>query len=132
MTEPMIYHQSIKLPYRYTAGDMQRAFLRGLSEQRIVGARCDRCAITVAPARPFCPSCSAQLSETAEVGPSGTVTTWTTDSRGRSFARIRLDGADTDLFHRVEGDIEIGARVTPTWTTEPAPEITAIESFVVD
>ena len=128
----MIYHQAIKLPYRYTAGDMQRSFLKGLQARTILGARCGTCEQTVAPARPFCPRCSAKLSDTVEVGPGGTVTTWTTDGSGRTFARIRLDGADTDMLHRVDGVVETGARVTPRWASEREAEITAIETFVVE
>jgi uncharacterized OB-fold protein len=59
------------------------------------------------------------------------VTTWTRDRQDRLFARIRLDGADTDVFHRVEGEVATGSRVEPRWAEESEREITAIESFVV-
>ena len=131
MSEPMIYHQAIKLPYHYTAGDNNTRFLHGLSEQRILGGRCDGCATTTAPLRPFCPSCGGRLTEAVDVGPGGIVTTYTTDGQGRTFARIRLDGADTDMLHRVDGNPAIGSRVEPRWSPEPELEITAIESFVV-
>lgn len=131
MTEEMIYHQGIRLPYRYTAGDAQRAFLTGLTERKLLGGRCGPCAKTIAPLRPFCPSCSRPLVDAVEVGPGGTITTWTRDRQGRTFARIRLDGADTDMLHRVDGEPDIGARVSPRWSPDPEPEITAIESFDV-
>ncbi len=59
------------------------------------------------------------------------MTTWTRDSQNRIFARIRLDGADTDVFHRVEGDVSTGVRVQPRWKDDAEREITAIEAFVV-
>jgi uncharacterized OB-fold protein len=129
MTEPMIYHQSIKLPYRYTAGEANTAFLKGLVDQKILGGKCPDCEITVAPLGPFCTHCGAKLEGPVEVGPAGTVTTWTTDGQGRTFARIRLDGADTDIFHRVDGAVSVGTRVEPVWADERTPEITAITTF---
>ena len=35
MSEGMIYHQAIKLPYRYTAGENNSAFLEGLTGDNI-------------------------------------------------------------------------------------------------
>jgi len=59
MTEQMIFHQRIRLPYRYTAGVAQRAALEGFATRVLRGSRCDTCQIVLAPARPFCPRCSA-------------------------------------------------------------------------
>jgi uncharacterized OB-fold protein len=129
MTEPMIYHQAIKLPYRYTAGEANTAFLNGLVEQKILAGKCGSCDITVAPLTPFCTQCGTRLEDPVEVGPAGTVTTWTIDGSGRTFARIRLDGADTDILHRVDGEVSIGTRVEPVWAEERGPEITAITTF---
>ncbi len=127
----MIYHQSIKLPYRYTAGEANTTFLEGLVERKILAGPCSQCDITVAPLAPFCTRCGSRLGTPVEVGPEGSITSWTTDGHGRSFARIRLDGADTDIFHLVEGDVAVGVRVAPIWSDDPQPEITAITRFTV-
>lgn len=129
MTEPMIYHQAIKLPYRYTAGEANTAFLNGLVDQKILAGRCATCDITVAPLGPFCTQCGSKLEGPVEVGPGGSVTTWTTDGSDRTFARIRLDGADTDILHRVDGPVSVGTRVEPVWAEDRQPEITAITTF---
>lgn len=131
MTEPMIYHQSIKLPYRYTAGEANTAFLQALTERRILAGSCGSCDMTVAPLAPFCTTCGSRIDDQVEVGPAGTITTWTRDSQGRAFARIRLDGSDTDIFHLIDGEPTVGARVEPVWAEEPQPEITAITTFEV-
>ena len=131
MTEPMIYHQAIKLPYRYTAGEANTAFLNGLVDKKILAGTCVSCDMIVAPLIPFCPECGDKPESAVEVGPAGTVTTWTTDGSGRTFARIRLDGADTDILHRVVGEVSVGTRVEPVWAEEREPEITAIETFTV-
>ena len=51
----MIYHQAIKLPYRYTAGENNTAFLEGLTEGQILAGRCPDEDLVVAPFQPFCP-----------------------------------------------------------------------------
>lgn len=127
----MIYHQAIKLPYRYTAGENNTAFLEGLTRQEILAGRCTDEDLVIAPLQPFCPHCGARLVDPVTVGPGGSVTTWTRDRDDRVFARIRLDGADTDLFHRVDGDVTTGARVEPRWAEDAEREITTIETFVV-
>lgn len=131
MSGGMIYHQAIKLPYRYTAGESNAAFLRGLTEGRILAGRCPEEDLVVAPLQPFCPHCGTRLTDPTPVGPGGVVTTWTRDREGRIFGRIRLDGADTDIFHRLEGEVATGVRVEPRWSGDEAPEITAIDAFVV-
>lgn len=131
MSEGMIYHQAIKLPYRYTAGEANTAFLEGLTEGQLLAGRCPDENIVVAPLQPFCPHCGAKLVDPTAVGPGGVVTTWTRDNQDRLFARIKLDGADTDVFHRVEGDVSTGARIEPRWADDAEREITAIEAFVV-
>ena len=53
MTDGLIFQQKIDLPYQYTVGAAQRAFLRGLAEGKLLastdGSR------RYVPARPFAP-----------------------------------------------------------------------------
>ena len=66
MEEELVYHQRIKLPYRYTAGEANEAFLRGLADRTVVGSRCEGCNLTLVPARPFCPNCSGRTGDRIE------------------------------------------------------------------
>ena len=129
--EEMVYHQRIKLPYRYTAGEANQAFLIGLSEGRLLGAECAGCGDVVVPLRPFCPGCSAPLADVKELSQEGTVLSHTTRAAGTVFGIIRIDGADTSFPHRLLADTpQIGMRVRVQWAEEREAEITAIEGFV--
>lgn len=160
--EELVFHQRIRLPYRYTAGQAQRAFLRGLAERRLVGSRCERCAVTLAPARPFCPRCSSRTGELVELAETGVLEGFTRRGTAeqpiagvpggaappeiqatgddsarveRVFGMVRLDGADTAMLHLVDApaeSLQVGTRVRARWSEEPGAEITAIEAFVPD
>ncbi len=134
--ERMIFHQRIKLPYRYTAGQAQRAALEGLKDGTLRGSRCDACGIVLALARPFCPRCSGATGAVVDLADEGTVEGWTErtrDSVTTCFGMIRPDGADTALLHRLEvpGDqLRVGLRVRARWAAQRQGEITDIESYV--
>jgi uncharacterized protein len=133
----------IEFPYARTLGPALREFMTGLREGRIVGVRSN-------DGRVLCPPCEWDP-ETGEslgldfvdVGPSGTVQTWSWVSEptpkhpldhGFAFALIKLDGADTALVHAVDaGDMDAmstGMRVTPRWKGERVGRIDDIEAFV--
>lgn len=136
MTEPaeqVAYAQSISVPYRYTAGEAQRRFLRGLEDGRIVGARHgDR---VLVPARPFGPD-GTRTEGFVEVAEEGVLVNFTTvegDQGRRTFGLIQLDGADSAMLHLVEADeshLDVGMRVRARWSEQRVPEITAIAAFV--
>ena len=134
MNEPLILHQRIKLPYRYTAGPIHEAVLQGFTERRMLGGRCDGCGYVAAPARPFCPACSTGITDLVDVGEVGTLVSWTSgvgdDQRG--FALVRLDGADGAMLHRLVSDDppKHGMQVRIEWATDLSPDITAIDGFV--
>lgn len=115
--------------HRYTVGPAGERFFRALrDEARLLGTRCGRCGITYVPGRLFCERCFDELHDWAEVGPAGTVEAATTLyvapdgsrlKRPIALALIRLDGADTVLFHYL-GDVAVdaaatGLRVTPVF-----------------
>jgi uncharacterized OB-fold protein len=132
--DPIVYHQRIKLPYRYTAGDAVTAFIDGLTEGTILGAPCGTCDTTVVPARPYCPTCSGGLTEYTPVGTAGEVTTFTVDGDGRVLAMIRLDGAGTAFPFVVDADpadVSIGARVEARFAADPPRTVEALEAFVL-
>ena len=69
------------------------------------------------------------LTEIVEVGPGGTIESWSWVNSPRShhllktpfaFALIKLDGADTAMLHMVsdcdESDLSIGKKVLPVWS----------------
>lgn len=134
MTDPLILHQRIKLPYRYTAGPIHEAVLRGFEDHKVLGGSCGECSHVAAPAKPFCPSCSSAVHDLVEVADAGTLLSWTAvdGDEGRCFALVRLDGSDSAMFHRLVSDkpCTLGMRVRIDWSSESAAEITAISAFV--
>lgn len=133
MTEPLTYPQQISIPYTYTAGPVERAFLRALARRQVLGSRWGE--EVLVPPRPHGPD-GTPTGDLVEVGPEGEVTGWTTvvrDGRPVTYGLIRLDGATTAMLHLLdvpEDDLAMGLRVAPRWSPEPATEITAIEAFV--
>jgi hypothetical protein len=101
--EATVVRAGVSLTFRYAAGKAASRFLAALrDEKRIYGTRCPECRQVLVPARSFCPRCGVDTDEWVEVGPGGTLTAFIV--RGEQvFGLIRLDGADTDLVHRLEG-----------------------------
>ncbi len=111
--------------HRYTPGVAGEAFLMALRDRgALLGSRCERCAYTYVPARLFCERCFAELAADVELGPGGTLVSFTIGfvgvdgdplDRPITLGLVRLDGADAVLLHHVlePGDrpLEIGERV---------------------
>lgn len=105
----------------YTMGVAGERFFRELKDGgRIMGSRCAACDHVYLPPSLFCPRCFAALDEWREVGPQGTVCAVTAAHQGMDgepldppdrLALVQLDGADDLLLHRLDGAVEIGARV---------------------
>ena len=129
----MIRESAIRIPFRYAAGAAGSRFLAALrDEQRILGARCAACARVLVPLRAFCPACGDDKLEEVEVGPGGTVQTWTTRADGTVFAVILLDGASTGLVHRfldAAGEARCGLRVRARFAAERCGGILDIAGF---
>lgn len=123
------WHGSMPVTSRYTYGPANERFFRAIKDEaRLFGARCGRCSIVYAPGRLFCEQCFDELTDWIEVGPAGTVEAVTSmhlDLDGSRMdppvlmALIRLDGADTVLFHLLGGigaaDAKVGLRVRPVY-----------------
>ncbi|MDP3972769.1 MAG: zinc ribbon domain-containing protein [Candidatus Nanopelagicales bacterium] len=113
---------TIRLQFDYAAGDVAgRAVAAARDQKRLLGSRCERCDRVLAPARSLCPGCGHATSELSEIGPGGTVESWTAVPGTGVFVLVRPDGADTAITHRLagagagEGDSRnprIGGRVT--------------------
>ena len=111
--------------HRYTPGVAGEVFFTALRDRGVLlGSRCEGCAYTYVPARLFCERCFAELAADTEVGPQGTLVSFTIGFVGiegepleepETFGLVKLDGADAMLLHRVldVGDEppEIGERV---------------------
>ncbi|MDI6772000.1 MAG: Zn-ribbon domain-containing OB-fold protein [bacterium] len=119
------WYGSMPVTSRYTVGPAGERFFRAMKDAaRILGTRCGRCNLTYVPGRLFCERCFDELTDWTEVGPSGTIEAVTVvhlDLDGALLeppvlmALVRLDGADTVLYHRLSGvdvaDAKIGLRV---------------------
>lgn len=119
------WHGSMPVTSRYTYGPAGERFFRAIKDEaRILGTRCGRCNLTYVPGRLFCERCFDELTDWIEVGPSGTIEAVTVvhlDLDGALLeppvwmALVRLDGADTVMYHRLSGvaaaDAKIGLRV---------------------
>jgi len=103
-----LWRGSLPVSHRYTAGVAGERFFRALADRgAFLATRCGACGVVYCPARAFCERCMAALEEELEVGPRGTL---------ESFTIVRLEGADTFLVHRVggdPGDLRIGITVEP-------------------
>jgi uncharacterized OB-fold protein len=115
----------LPVQHRYTPGVAGEVFLTALKERGIVlGSRCPECDYTYVPARLFCERDFSELAADTEVGPGGTLVSFTVGFVGiegerldqpETWGLVRLDGADAVLLHRVldvgDESLEIGRRV---------------------
>ena len=132
----------IEYPFSRTTGPVIGAFLTGLREQVIVGTKAKDGRVLVPPME-YDPATGEALTEVVEVGPGGTVTTysWVTRpspkhpvDRPFAWALIKIDGAESALLHAVDagdvGNMSIGMHVVPRWREEREGHINDIECFV--
>lgn len=109
--------------YNYFAGETASRFFKELREnKRIMGTRCSKCERLLVPARSYCDACMAPTDEWVEVGPEGTLETFTIITAAFPglpkppivMAYVTLDGADTALVNLVHGidcsDIDAAAK----------------------
>ncbi|MGW0635608.1 Zn-ribbon domain-containing OB-fold protein [Nocardia salmonicida] len=131
----------VRFDYTRSVGPIIGAFLTGLRERRILGARGSDGRILVPPPE-YDPLTSAPVGDLVEVAATGTVTSWTWVSEplpGQPFDRpfawalIQLDGADTALLHALDvtdpGQLSTGMRVSARWADERTGRIQDIACF---
>jgi uncharacterized protein len=135
----------IEFGYTRSLGPVLSQFMTGLAERRILGARGADGRVH-APPFEFDPVSSEPPSELTEVGPQGTVVSWSwmpEPLEGQplagpfAWALIRLDGADTAMLHAVDAGPELGTaaamrtglRVRPRWAPSRVGSIRDIACF---
>jgi uncharacterized OB-fold protein len=136
-------HARMEISFDYTRslGPTLSAFMTGLAQRRILGARAGDGRVH-APPFEYDPVTADPPAEFVEVGPGGTVISWSWMPRpldgqplGHPFgwALIRLDGADTAMLHAVDAgsadEIRTGLRVRPRWAARTGTGITDIACF---
>lgn len=151
--EVLLFPGRMPVSHRYTAGLAGERFFQALQERAVfLATRCERCNVTYCPARAFCERCLAALDTDFEVGPAGTLESFTIVHVGLDGERldppvavglVRLDGADTVLVHRLGGPegkplgitgragLQTGVRVEAVFE-EPAlrrPHLDAVRCF---
>ncbi|GLW61914.1 DNA-binding protein [Actinomadura rubrobrunea] len=141
----------VEFPGGYTrsVGPVIGRFLTELRDGRLVGVRTADGRVLVPPTEYDPETGEAVTGEFVEVGPAGTVTSWSWVPRPRpahpldrpfAWALIRPDGADTALLHALDlGEFEEGAdpprylkaglRVRPKWRAERTGGIGDIACF---
>jgi len=140
-TAPLRAPLEIEFDYTRSLGPVLSQFLAALAKRRILGARGADGRVH-APPFEYDPVTAEPPGELAEVGPEGTVLSWSwmpEPLAGQplaepfAWALIRLDGADTAMLHAVDAGsaaaMRTGLRVRPRWAERPAGSIRDIACF---
>ena len=138
---PLRAPMEIAFDYTRSLGPVLGQFMTALRERRVLGARSPDGTVH-APPFEYDPVTFSPPRELVEVGPAGSVLTWTWLDRplpgqplDRPFgwALIRLDGADTAMLHAVDAGsaaaMRTGMRVTPRWAGQRTGSIRDIACF---
>jgi uncharacterized OB-fold protein len=138
---PLTAPLEISFDYTRSLGPVLSQFMAGLARRQIIGSRGADGRVYVPPAE-YDPVTFASPRELVQVGPDGTVLTWSWQPEPRegqpldrpfAWALIRLDGADTGLLHAVDAGaaslMRTGMRVRPRWADSTAGQITDIACF---
>jgi uncharacterized OB-fold protein len=142
MTEVLSAPHSMEFAYTRSTGPVVGAFLTGLRDRRVLGAK-DSTGRVVVPPPEYDATTAAAIDATAlvEVGQEGVVTSWSWNPVPRSgnpfdvpfaWALVRLDGADTSMLHALDVPreaITTGMRVRVRWAAETVGFINDIACF---
>jgi uncharacterized protein len=131
----------IEFDYTRSLGPVLSQFMTALADRRILGARGADGRVH-APPFEYDPVSSEPPAELTEVGPEGTVVSWSwmpEPLEGQplagpfAWALIRLDGADTAMLHAVDagsaGVMRTGLRVRARWAASRVGSIRDIACF---
>jgi uncharacterized protein len=141
VTQPLRAPLDIGFDYTRSLGPTLSQFMTALAGRRILGSRGSDGRVH-APPFEYDPVTFAPPAELVEVGPEGTVTTWSWAGEpleGQplahpfAWALIRLDGADTAMLHAVDAGsaaaMRTGMRVRVRWAASPVGHIRDIACF---
>jgi len=128
----------VRLHYEHTASAAESAYLRGLSEGRLIGQRCPACGKVYVPSRGVCPADGVPADSQVELPDIGTVTTFSIVNVGYPgqkvtppyvAAAVLLDGADIAFQHLILGcepsEVHLGMRVRAVWRPREEWDTTA-------
>jgi uncharacterized OB-fold protein len=132
----------MEFAYTRSTGPVVGAFLTGLRDRRVLGAK-DSTGRTVVPPPEYDAATAAPIDAAAlvEVGQEGTVTSWSWNPVPRlgnpfdvpfAWALVKLDGADTSMLHALDAPrdaITTGMRVRVRWADETVGFINDIACF---
>ena len=133
----------LEYTYKRSLGDVLGRFFTSLRDGKLEGVKTAEGRVLVPPAE-YDPNTGASTTgEWVEVGPGGTVESWTWISQPRkkhpldhpfAFALVKLDGADTALLHAVDAGVEAamktGMRVKAKYADAPQGGILDLACFV--
>ena len=139
--EPLRASLDIEFDYTRSLGPVLGRFMTALKDRRILGVR-DADGRVHAPPFEYDPVSSEPAGELTEVGPEGTVLSWSwmpEPLEGQplthpfAWALIRLDGADTAILHAVDtgsaAAMRTSLRVRPRWAASRVGSIRDIACF---
>lgn len=144
MTEKQVLSAPHVMEFAYTrsTGPVVGAFLTGLRDRKVLGAKDSQGRVVVPPpeydARTAAPTDAAAL---VEVGQEGVVTSWSwnpTPRDGQPFDRpfawalVQLDGAGTSVLHALDAPrdaIATGMRARVRWADETTGTIQDVACF---
>jgi uncharacterized OB-fold protein len=128
LTAPFV----LEYTYKRSLGPVLGRFFGALREGRIEGVR-TRAGRVLVPPSEYDPDTGDPVEDFVAVADTGVVTTWSYVPPV-AWALIRLDGADTAIFHRIDAAPEVlhtGLRVRARWRSERVGAITDIACFEV-
>ncbi|HYB18181.1 MAG TPA: OB-fold domain-containing protein [Streptosporangiaceae bacterium] len=141
MSQPLRAPLDIQFDYTRSLGPVLSQFMTALADRRILGTRGADGRVH-APPFEYDPVSSEPAGELTEVGPDGTVLSWSwmpEPLEGQpltepfAWALIRLDGADTAMLHAVDAGsaatMRSGPRVRPRWAASRVGSIRDIACF---
>ncbi len=141
MNQPLRAPLEIGFDYTRSLGPTLSRFMAALADRRILGSRGADGRVH-APPFEFDPVTFAPPAELVQVGPEGTVLTWSWAphplegqplAHPFAWALIRLDGADTAMLHAVDagspGAMRTGMRVRPRWAGNRSGHIRDMACF---
>lgn len=141
--EPMVHESRIKVPYSWSVGDTGSRFLTEIRDRKqILGKKCEGCETVFVPPRKMCPRCFQDTGSWIEVGPKGSLVTYTIVRHENTlqplkapfaYGIIQLDGSSTGLVHLL-GEVDLdsicsGMRLEPVFKEERTGHILDITYF---
>jgi uncharacterized OB-fold protein len=141
-TQVLSAPHSMEFPYTRSTGPVVGAFLTGLRDRTVLGAKDSTGRVVVPPMEYDAVTAAAtQADALVPVADEGVVTSWSWNPKPRlgqpfeqpfAWALVKLDGADTGLLHALDAPrdaIRTGMRVRIRWADETVGFINDIACF---